>query len=113
MKKNNRVLLSLASMLLLVLSTQALSNKDKPICFRHKETHNIVRPCQMFKSDNDNNTQIFCMDADETMQQFKPPNLNHWERLEGDICNPQRFVDDVPRGKKLSTIHLFSGCRPK
>jgi hypothetical protein len=47
---------------LLVLSTQALSEKDKPICFRHKETHAIVRPCQTFKSDNDAYTRIFCMD---------------------------------------------------
>ena len=54
-----RLLLPLAGMLLLVLSTQALSENDKPICFRHKETNNIMRPCQTFKSDNDAYTRIY------------------------------------------------------
>jgi hypothetical protein len=63
-----RLLLPLTGMLLLVLSTQALSENDKPICFRHKETNNIVRPCQTFKSDNDAYTRIFCMDDNDTMQ---------------------------------------------
>ena len=85
-----RLLLPLTGILLLVLSTQALSEKDNPICFRHKETHAIVRPCQTFKSDNDAYTRIFCMDESETMQPFKPANMDAWEQLEGDICTPQK-----------------------
>ncbi|KPA19730.1 conserved hypothetical protein, secreted [Candidatus Magnetomorum sp. HK-1] len=108
-----RLILPLAAMILLVLSTQALSEKDKPICFRHKETHAIVRPCQTFKSDNDAYTRIYCMDADDSMQAFKPTNMDDWERLEGDICTPQKSGKDVPRGMKSPIIHLFSGCRAR
>jgi hypothetical protein len=108
-----RLLLPLTGILLLVLSTQALSEKDKPICFRHKETHAIVRPCQTFKSDNDAYTRIFCMDKSETMQPFKPANMDAWEQLEGDICTPQKSDVDVIRGMKSPVIHLFSGCRAR
>ena len=108
-----RLLLTLAGMLLLVLSTQALSENDKPICFRHKETNNIMRPCQTFKSDNDAYTRIFCMDDNDTMQPFKPTNMNDWEQIEGDICTPQKSDVDVIRGMKSPVIHLFSGCRAR
>ncbi|ETR65810.1 MAG: hypothetical protein OMM_13683 [Candidatus Magnetoglobus multicellularis str. Araruama] len=111
-----RLLLPLAGMLLLVLSTQALSENDKPICFRHKETNNIVRPCQTFKSENDAYTRIFCMDAEnKTMQPFNP-NMDLWEQIEGDICNPPKSPkpeEDVPRGMKSPSIHLFPGCRAR
>ena len=108
-----RLLLPLAGMLLLVLSTQALSENGKPICFRHKETNSIVRPCQTFKSENDAYTRIFCMDADETLQPFKPSNMDDWEQIEGDICTPHKSGKDVPRGMKSPVIHLFSGCRAR
>jgi len=98
MKTNIRLLLLLTGLLLIILSTQALSKKDTPICFRHKETNNFMRPCQTFKSDNDAYTRIFCMDAEnKTMQPFTP-NMDHWEQLEGDICDPQKLGPDVPRG---------------
>jgi hypothetical protein len=113
MQTNIRLLLLLTGMLLIILSTQALSEKDTPICFRHKETNNFMRPCQTFKSDNDAYTRIFCMDAEnKTMQPFNP-NMDHWEQLEGDICDPQKSGPDVPRGMKSPVIHLFSGCRPR
>jgi len=99
MKTKIILLLSLSALYLVVLSTQALSEKDNPICFRHKETHSIVRPCQTFKSDNDVYTRIFCMDVDKTMQLFKPTNMDHWELLEGDICLSYQKSEDVPRGK--------------
>ena len=108
-----RLLLPLTGLFLIVLSTQALSEKDKPFCFMHKETHAIVRPCQTFKSDNDAYTRIFCMDTNDTMQPFKPTHMDHWERLEGDICTPQKSGEDVPRGMKTPVIHLFSGCRAR
>jgi hypothetical protein len=107
-----RLLLPLAGMLLLVLSTQALSENDKPICFRHKETNNILRPCQTFKSENDAYTRIFCMDDNDTMQPFKP-NMDIWEQIEGDICTPHKSEIVVPRGMKSPSIHLFPGCRAR
>jgi len=102
----------LTGMLLIYLSTFALSEKDKLICFRHKETNAIIRPCQTFKSDNDAYTRIFCMDVNETMQPFKP-NIDYWEQLEGDICLVNKTGKDVPRGMKSPTIHFFSGCRAR
>ena len=104
MKTNIQLLLSRTILLIIVLSTHALSEKDTPICFRHKETQAIVRPCQTFKSDNDAYTRIYCMDGDETMQPFKPTNMDDWERLEGDICVPVIIDEDVPRKMKTNEI---------
>jgi len=53
------------------------------------------------------------MDEGETMQPFKPFNMDDWEQLEGDICTPQKSGVDVPRGMKSPVIHLFSGCRAR
>ena len=42
------------------------------------------------------------MDAEnKTMQPFNP-NMDHWEQLEGDICDPQKSGSDVPRGMESS-----------
>jgi len=87
--------------LLIAFSTKALSEIDKPICFKHKETHAIVRPCQTFKSDKDAYTLVYCMDSNENMQPFKP-NIDYWEQLEGDICVPEKKIIDVPRGMDSS-----------
>jgi hypothetical protein len=53
------------------------------------------------------------MDESETMQPFKPANMDDWEQLEGDICTPQKSGVDVPRGMKTPVIHLFPCCRAR
>jgi hypothetical protein len=53
------------------------------------------------------------MDVNETLQPFKPTDMDDWDRLEGDICKPSKLLEDVPRGKKKPAIHLFSGCRAR
>jgi len=88
----------LLCILLILVSTQALSQKEKPFCFRHKETHAIVRPCESFRSQHDDLHLIYCMDNEKSMKQFKPMNIDDWERLEGDICLLHKSEEDVPRG---------------
>jgi len=105
--------LLLSVLWMIVQATVALSEKDTIICFRHKETHAIVRPCQTFKSENDAYTRIYCMDVNETMQPFSPINMEDWEQLEGGICLPRKGFGDVPRGGKKSSFNFFSGCRAK